>query len=408
MSSLNCVKRINYLGDIAGRAEMLVHINASELIKQAKSDTTLNDFGDSFWEKGFYDDVSLFNSLDCQLTLGRLLKKTELLLALKNRLLLIDKLKQLPSIKNEVIKRPLIITGLPRTGTTLLFALLSLDSRNRAPLGYEIFSPVGTGNHSAQLSRKRIGESMLDLTMDIEPEIRQTHDNRASLPAECWMIANNVLGNSLPDFYADIPFSAHFSEESSDYNYHWHKTVLKTLQHKAPNMTWLLKCPSHLFHMQSLFNCYPDARVIHTHRDPVSCIPSLLNHLKCFERLYQKLEYNKKYRNVVQFMSDCLKQVIQQRQTGCIPEKQMVDISFDRLMDDPVAAVKSIYTAFDIDFDSKMSKKIKTYLEKRPRHKYGKHRYSESDFGLAQKEIRQQFEFYTEHYNIPINRPAFS
>lgn len=408
MSNSNCIKRINDLGDAAGQADMLVPINAEQLIRQAQADTSLSDFGDSFWKNSFYENICLFNSLERPLTLGRLLKKTELLLSLKNRLLIIEKLKQSPSINNQPIKSPLIITGLPRTGTTVLFALLSLDNRHRAPLGYEIFSPVKSATNSAPISRQNIGECMLDLTMDIEPEIRQTHDNKASLPAECWMIANNALGNSLPDFYADKPFSAHFSQPSSDYNYSWHRLVLQILQHQTANKKWLLKCPSHLFHMDSLFRCYPDAKVIHLHRDPATSIPSLLNHLRCFERLYQKLDGKKCYRNAMRFMSDCLEQVIKQRETGVIPNRQITDVLFDELMQDPVAAVKSIYKQLDLDFDPDMPYKIKTYLDQRPRHKYGKHTYSETDFNLTNKEIRKQFKSYTEYYKIPLKEPHYA
>lgn len=403
MSNLDFLKRLNYLGDAAGGAENLVPINAESLIRQAQEDTSLSDFGDDYWKNSFYNDISNFNSLKRSLTLGRLLKKTEFLLSLKNRLLLIAKLKQSPSIKNESIKSPLIITGLPRTGTTILFALLSLDKRNRAPLGYEIFSPVKSTDNLAQ-SRQNIGECMLDLTMDIEPEIRQTHDNRASLPAECWMIANNVLGNSLPDFYAEKPFSAHFSQLSSDYNYSWHKLVLQTLQHQTVKMKWLLKCPSHLFHLDSLFRCYPDARVIHLHRDPTTSIPSLLNHLRCFERLYEKLNGKKSYRNAMVFMSDCLEQVIKQRENGVIPNNQITDVLFDELMKDPIAVIKSIYQQLNLDFNPDMPGKIKTYLDQRPRHKYGKHTYAETDFNLTDKDIRKQFKFYTEHYKIPLKK----
>ena len=393
--------RINDLGEGVGGSKSLIDINANEIIDQAKHITGLSNFGDTFWQSYFFDYISNFNSLPRATVLGRLLKKTELLLALINRLLLVEKHKSTPLIKNETIISPLIISGLPRTGTTILFNLLSLNKYYRSPKGYEIFSPVTCTNNIRPISRERIGESMLDLTMNIAPMIKTTHDNRSDLPAECWMIYSNVLGNMLPDFYGGVSFIENKNSTNSFYNYFWHKKVLQTLQHNSPNQCWLLKCPSHLFYIESLFYRYPDAKVIHMHRDPSYSIPSLLSHLSHFQSLYQHpgIEYN--HINVVNFMADCLRDVISKISSYPLIHKNIINVQFDKLLSDPSGTIQYIYRNIGLTYPANMTGRIHEYLEKKPRNRHGHHSYSASEFGLSNLDIAEKFRFYTDYYHIP-------
>ena len=402
MGSYDWVKRINYLGDAVDGIDYLAEINPDQLISQAMKSTGLENFGDDEWRTSYAELIKDLNSKKNAYLLGRLINKASLLIALRNRLLLVETLSRQPLVINETINGPLIVTGLPRTGTTILYELLCQDHINRSPKGYEAYFPTQSAaiddikNSDARI----ISECMFELTMDIEPEIKVTHDNRADLPAECWMIISNVLGNPRPTFYDKRDYNSRLSGINSQYNYAWHEKVLKLLQFQKPTIRWLLKCPSHMYFMKDLFERYPKAKVIHMHRNPVSSIPSLLNHLKCFDNLDQKYNPKKNHRSVLALMEESLRINISERKNGILPENQIADIYFDDLMHNPTDTIAKAYEKLNLEWSSKFEEGILNYLSNRPREKHGKHIYTASDFSLCNEEIREQFSFYTDHYNI--------
>jgi len=215
------------------------------------------------------------------------------------------------------------------------------------------------------------------------------------------MIYSNVLGSMLPDFYDIKSFIDNKNNTDSAYNYLWHKKVLQSLQHDIPNKRWLLKCPSHLFYLDSLFDRYPDAKVIHMHRDPSESIPSLLSHLQYFQNLYQHPGKANNHINVVNFMADCLHDIIYKISPSPLDNKNIINVNFNDLLNDPSGTIEYIYRNIGLNYPLNMTDKINYYLEKRPRNQHGHHAYSASEFGLSNLGISEKFRFYTDYYNIP-------
>ena len=408
METLGWIRKLDYLGHSIGGADKLISLDPDELIGIAKSTTNLSDFGDDNWRADFYEEVKSLNSSESLHILGRLQVRASLLRCLRNRLFVTNKIKSQPEILREPIDSPVIITGLPRTGTTHLFELLSQDSSFRAPFCFEAVSPVEpppdtlTGN----IDRKNIAQCCFDFKNDLFPELKAMHIHQHDLPEECRVITESILGRMqyVSDFTGD--YQSWIEGVNGDYIYHWHKIILQLLQYKHPKKEWLLKCPTHINHMEQIVEYYPNARIIHTHRDPAKALPSLLSIANVEGAATFTLDTDdiEKYSSaMLALFEGGLRKVISQRQETIVPEKQIFDIHMSDLISDPMAVIRAAYNHLDMEFSEALEKRILNYLAENRRNKHGKHTYRPQNFGLTEERIREQFRFYTDHYNIALN-----
>jgi hypothetical protein len=282
VEKLKWIRKLNYLGDTVGGADKLIGLNPDELVDNAKSTTGLSDFGDDQWQSSFYENMKKMNLSENLHILGRLQVRANALRSLRNRLFITDKIKQQPAILDESIDSPLIITGLPRSGTTHLFELLSLDPSFRSPYCFEAVSPIEPPAHTLTggIDRKHIAQGCCDFKNDLLPELKSMHIHQHDLPEECQFIMHNVLSTQPFLYHSTGDYQTWVEKQNRDYSYHWHKKVLQLLQYEQPTKHWLLKSPSHIHYMDLVLHHYPNARIIQTHRDPVKTIPSFLNLIK--------------------------------------------------------------------------------------------------------------------------------
>lgn len=390
------VRRLNNLENAIGGSSNLVDLSFDELVTEAKTTANLHDFGDESWIPYLRSSLNSESNTNTRQTLVRIVLKAQLLIRLRNRLFIVDNLKRNPLISREKIDNPIIITGLPRSGTTILFELLNQDPSFRAPLGFEtIFAP------STSIDRKVISECLYELTMDIVPHLRTIHDHRHDLPVECADIMANMLTIPNPKFDEDGCYESRTANFQNNYRYKWHKIVLQSLQYKSPQKTWLLKDLFHLHFLDQVFEHYPEAKIIHTHRDPISVIPSLLSLLKTIGKIYPEYQF-RNAQQVISLYEGGLKKSIEQRKSDKSLNSKIIDVYFPELISNPINTIEKTYQMLKIKLTEGTKQNIEHYLESRPRNKYGTHSYNLREFGLNKEEIRDKFKFYTDYYNIPI------
>lgn len=391
------VRRINAMGDSVGGAERLIPLDADVLIRSAIDSTGgLSDFGafDGDWRARFTSLISELEATGKLHALGRLLTRQELLRGLRTRLLLTHARNETPDIAGEKIEAPLVITGPPRSGTSILFELLALDPNARAPLAWEALHPVAFGGTSDE-ARRAMAECEQEFWSDVQPEFAAIHELRADLPVECvtitlpgfsgghWaMIAN------IPGWLADYP-------ATMDY----HRALLQTLQYGRPAANWVLKTPLYLAFIDMLFATYPDAWVIHTHRDPLKTAPSSLSTLATV-RWERSDEVDLPEAGAVG-MGDLMILLAKRREAGELPDR-IVDSHFTQLMADPVAAVENLYGQMDRPFLGEHADAIHRYLEAKPKGKFGKHKYSPEEWGIDPATLRERMLPYTDHYGVTL------
>ncbi|MFP6605861.1 MAG: sulfotransferase [Myxococcota bacterium] len=391
------VRRINAMGDSVGGAEKLVSLDGDELVRMAIDSTGgLSDFGDfdGDWRARFDSLVTEIEATGKLHTLGRLMTRQELLRGLRTRLFLARARSENPAIADEKIEAPLVITGPPRSGTSILFELLALDPNARAPLSWEVLHPVPWGGES-DAALQAMAECEQEFWADVQPEFATIHELRADLPVECvtltlpsftgghWgMIAN--MPNWVPDYPA-----------SMDY----HRALLQTLQCGGRPRNWVLKTPLYLIFIDLLFATYPDAWVVHTHRDPLKTEPSGLSTLATV-RWERSDEVDLPEAGSVG-MGDMMMLLAQRRAAGELPDR-IVDLHFSELVSDPVSAVEKLYGQMDRPLLAEHADAIRRYVDEKPKGKFGKHKYSAEEWGFDPVELREKMRPYTDHYGVTL------
>ena len=171
------------------------------------------------------------------------------------------------------MRRPLVICGQPRTGTTILFDLLAQDPAHRAPLTWEVDFPVPSADHGDLRHRSphrgvRGHGGMAD---QIIPGFTDFHPLGARLAQECARITASEFRSMMFQTQYDVPGYERWLLHEADPAplYRWHRIYLQHLQSEHAADRWLIKSPAHLWHLAALMAEYPDAVVIQTHRDPL-------------------------------------------------------------------------------------------------------------------------------------------
>ena len=324
----------------------VVPLDERSLLQHAQRTTGLQDFGDDLWREPF---AILIKSLEqeAQLTLmGRLMARSDIVLWLSTRLQVTDTLKKNPVILDEEITAPTVIVGLPRSGTSILFELLSQDSEVGVPLMWEALQPCPPPESATYTTDPRIeqADKLFTQWSRVAPEFSSMHEMRGDIPAECGLLmAATFISDHCAALHQTHSYSAFCS--TADYLpiYQYHKQVLQILQWKNPRRRWLLKSPEHQVHLDTLLNVYPDAQIVQTHRDPIKCMASSTSLIGTLYRMRSDQPFNAEiFSNII--MGDAtaqrLEYVIDQRAKGIVPTANIVDSRYQDLMDNPIECIK--------------------------------------------------------------------
>jgi len=400
------VSHFNQFGPAVGGAEGLIPLDAEELKRTACELSGLDDFGEFPWEEAFHKLLWSFNNEAQLTTLGRLITRSEMLRTLNIRLRLTAFWKEYPEALAATVRAPIIIAGAARTGTSILQEVLSQDEQFHLPYHWKCLNPLPLFDDREQdiAARRECAECESDFWVDVQPEIRAMHDFGVDLPTECVMFMSTDYSSDYWPMVANLPTWNAWRMEN-DYttsNYIWHKRLLQTMQFNEPqSRVWLLKSPAHLAFLEILKTTYPDVRIIHTHRDPVKCIPSTVNVASTIRWERSRSVDYKEAADILSFgFQFFMENVIEQRTDGRLPESQIVDIQLPDLINRPVEAIRHIYDHFGLTFPENMERNILDYLINKPKGKFGKHSYDMEKFGMSEASLREQFRRYTDYYQI--------
>ena len=230
---------------------------------------------------------------------------------------------------------PIVVTGLGRSGTTLLHELLACDPDNRPPLLWELLHTVPYEDASGDLCDDEI--TLMD---EIVPAFTAMHENGGRLPTECiFAFAHQFSSDMYTGLYNVGEYTMWRSGADQAPIYDWHKRHLQTLQWVAerPTTRWVVKAPSHLSALPLLFATYPDARVVITHRDPLRVIGSLADLMATLHYMHSD---HVDHAVLVEFMAMGLEMqmdhVTAERDAGAVPVDQIADVVYKDLVADPV------------------------------------------------------------------------
>ncbi|HZR83990.1 MAG TPA: sulfotransferase [Candidatus Binatia bacterium] len=395
------VRRLNAMaGSVGGDARHLVPMDAAELLRAAEAAVgglPRGDFGDPRWRERFEQLVVAVDSSPMHVV-GRLMTRQEILRGLCTRLRLTREADVRPGIADESIAAPVIVTGPARSGTTILFELLWLDPDLRAPIAWEALHPLPKVPSEAAADRIAWSESEQELWADVQPEFAAIHELRSDLPVECVTL-------TLPCFcgphWSMIAQLGGWSPDTAAM-YDFHRRILQVMQHGAPRRSWLLKTPGHLMTLEALFETYPDAWVVQTHRDPAKTMPSTVSTTAMVQWMrMDDVAVEPLAAAIETVFSWALNHTVELRGSGTVPDR-FVDVHFADLMRDPVDALRRAYATMGREFGDAHAERIRAYLRDKPKGKFGTHRYAPEDWGFTADSLRESLAPYIRHFDVAL------
>lgn len=300
-----------------------------------------------------------------------------------------------PAIAAQPISAPLVVTGLPRTGSTLLFGLLAQDPANRAPRTWEIMQPPIAPEEAPRL--RRACARQLRWAQRVAPRFRRIHPLGADLPEECIAITAQVFQSIEFHTIHHVPgYQDWLDARGYAGAYRYHRMFLQHLQHVGGGGRWVLKAPGHMFGIRELLAEYPDAIVVHMHRDPQRVAPSLASHTTVLREAFSDaVEPGAVARDWLDRWWRGLDVLIAARDET---PGRFVDVYYDDLVRDPIAAVAALYGAIGRELGADAGQRMRAFLAANPKDKHGRHRYAVEDFAIEPREIDERLAAYLERF----------
>lgn len=357
----------------------------------------LDDFGPNYYQEGM---KHLLTSLDQDANLnpyGRLMLEKTITNALANRLLMAQMKREQPRVFEQPLMPPIIVTGLPRTGTTGLHRLLAADPAHRGVPCWEFQSPIPRHASDDEAARIKRSEKLFKIRSKVTPELDAIHYIRAHSTEECihftsmtfesrlyWNLASV---NSYMDWYNQAPRLNKYLE------YH---DLLCVLQANQPNKRLVLKAPDHVDAMDALLEAVPEALVVQIHRDPAAQLGSYLSLGMTSRALGSKaIDKHKDTQSQLALTDASVRRILEARAT--LGDK-VFDVAYDDFITNPTAQIQAIYQHFGLAYVQDNEQAFTQHTTSNRKNKHGAHNYQLEEFGLSANEIRLRYKTYTDKF----------
>ena len=367
-----------------------------DIAAAAERTTGMSDFGGTAHEEGLRILVDDLNSPEAGLTgKGNYFQRSEVKSALVGRLLTQAQFNARPDHVDVRIERPIFVMGLPRTGTTALHRLLHADPTAQ---GLEMWI---TQYPQPRPPRETWEADPIFNAMQqafqahhvANPEYLGIHYMDATSVEECWRLLRQTGKSNSYESLANVPrYTAWLAEQDWTDAYERHKQNLQLIGLNDQDKRWVLKNPSHMTALDALMAVYPDALVVYTHRDPVTCIAS-----SCSLSAETTVGHSTTFvgetigRTQLDLWSRAYHAFHDARPK--YDQAQFVDVAFGDLVKDPLGVTRSIYERFDLEWTSEAQAAVEEIdRESKEGAAAPKHSYSLSDYGLTDRQVLAAFD----------------
>lgn len=396
------VRWLNRLGPVV--APHWPSLDPDEIIQAAARKARSTEFGDLDFMQRLPRIVEAVEREANLHWIGRVAVRQSLVMTLESRFGLYRHRTTHPELVGVPIEKPVFVVGFPRSGTTILHNLLARDPANRAPQGWEVQYPTPPPDPATYATDRRIkkAEKLFAQMEQMAPELPAIHEVGAQLPQECFPIMSQTLLTPLAWWAYNAPsYQRWVDQQSPAPSYTYHRHFLEHLQSGYMKDRWVLKSPIHLRTLGALLDEYPDARLIFTHRDPAKTIPSVASLFYTVGGIVtDDLEATRVGPEHLDWWAHALDHTMAVRRRHSDKASQFIDIQFEEVLADPVAALQRAYTQFEMPWTDEAERRMRAFLAANPRGKHGTHRYELGDFGLRLDEIRERFGNYCETYGV--------
>ena len=390
-------------------SQIRVTLTEEAVLGEAMRQTGLSDFGPDDFRQRLRVLLQSFEEDSYMGPIGRIGAFTDCVRFAANRLRFEDFVRRHPQVLEVEFKRPIIIVGLPRSGTTHLLNLISADKRLRSLPYWESLEPIpvrgeGPGRDGLDPRFVRYRDAYLRWVA-LSPYIRAMHDMPPEHIHEEIELQFLDFSNYIPEWIAYVPrWRDYYLSHDQTPHYRYMKKVLQALQWLRGPDRWILKSPQHLEQLGPLMATFPDATIAFTHRDPVSVIASTVTMLAYGRRLQGKpMDLGA----IADYWIDRIERLLRAcvRDRDLVPPSQSIDVLFHKFMADDVGMVERIYQRAGLEMTPEARRALDDFMAENPRGKFGRVIYDlKADFGIDPDELRKRFDFYFERFPVEAER----
>jgi hypothetical protein len=380
-----------------------------DLVTRACERARLDDFGGDAWREGLSLLVETCESAPGVNPGGREFVYGQFVDALWNRLRVIDYVKRHPDVADQRVERPLVVLGLPRTGTSLASYLLDQDPNRRSLLTWEVEDSVPPSTPDTLRTDPRCLKKKAELDVLAEglkaANIPMVHWDEADGPTECMFVQNQDFRAYLWEaFMPNADYAEWLLQTDMTSTYAYERLVLQMLQSRAPG-TWSLKMPSHAVHIEALISAFPDARIVWAHRDPFRATASFLR-LNYLSRavLGAEIVVDVIVPNVLRQLREHVSRPLRTRRR--IGDDRFFDLHYADLMRDPISVMGSLYDWAGDDLTPSTEQAMLDWLVQHPQDRFGVAPYSLDGSGVTRADLEPIFDEYLSVFDVELEGDA--
>jgi hypothetical protein len=372
------------------------------VLDDARRAAGLSDFGDEGFREGLRVLLETYEKTAGFTPQGRRRNRRRVVQLLATRLRVEAAFRRHPEIRQRQIRRPLVLTGLPRSGTSALFNLLAADPAARPLRLWEaVFPDPMEGLAPGQPDPRRAAlDAHYARAREKNPEFTKIHFTSADTPEECVLL----LSHDFCDVQMGIevmmePYASWFRRQDFRRSYRYYHDLLRMLDWQRPGERWLLKAPAHMWALDALVESFPDVCVVWTHRNPVQCVASVASLTAALMAGREAVDKAELGPVVMDFYATSLERGLASRER--LDPERFVDVDYREFVSDPVGSASRIYRHFGLDLGPDVVAALRTHAEANPQGRHGVHRYELEEYGLTQDLVRARFADYTARFGLP-------
>ncbi len=361
-----------------------------------------DDFGEPTYLEGMR---RWLEALDCEAKLhpqGRQATYQGLVTQLRLRLRAQRLLREHAATLQREIRRPLIVVGLVRTGSTALHHLLAQDPDAQV-LEYWVAQhpqprPPRAGWEQSPDFRESAAE--IEGMYQFDPSLRGVHLMAPDLAEECRHLLAQSFTDDAFEVNATVPSYTRWYETADHVaSYRRHRELLRLIGSTSPEKRWTLKYSPHMKFLRAVLEVYPDACIVWTHRDPSRVLSSYVSLIAGFQAIFERdIDRAAIAREQAWVWSTGADRAIEVRARH--DPAQFYDLHFRDFVADPLSSIRRIYDHFGFTLSAEGERRMRGWIAANPQGKHGKHEHSLESVGLSREEILAPFAGYMRHFDM--------
>jgi len=382
-------------------------ITVEGVLSDARRKVGLSDFGDEAFREPLDVLVDSINREARLNPVGQLIIRGRIVGVLVNKLVAQDTINRHPEILDIEVEAPIVIAGLARTGTTMLHRMIAHDPTVRSLASWEALNPAPPekkrwGKKDPRFAQAAAAAKGLKY---MSPGFFAIHPAEPDAPEEEVILLEQAFLTTTPEAMMNVPtYSKWLEGQNHVPAYQALKRMLQFLQWQRPgieqDVRWVLKTPHHQEYFDPLLDIFPNATIVHTHRDPLKTSPSLFSMLTHLQMIFSDdVDPHRVARQWLHRIENMAHRTMVTRDR--VNDRGFVDVSYYDLIEDPIPQVHRIYEFAGIELSPDALEAMESSRKVNKQHKYGRHSYALADFGMTRDDVESRMAAYRTRFNVP-------